>query len=183
MSLPLLTESMVLTDAGALVAVWHVDLRRPLDRTPVTTLVKACCKEHALTELGSIRISKPSLFRSSGEGLIRDSEEMRVSRSVLTSQRINDPGKLADELQIADELNRCAAATGGQLLKPRFKTGSTKETIKRKRFVESGKNGWIYCTSIKPRNDEEERKWKVSLPEKYDHVDADTSKNLFSDAV
>ncbi len=37
MSLPLLTESMVLTDAGARVVVWHVDLRRPLDRTPVTT--------------------------------------------------------------------------------------------------------------------------------------------------
>ena len=89
MSLPLLTEATVLDDSGTLVMVWHVDLRHPRDRTPVTTLFKAGRKEHAIADLGTIRISKPVRFRNFGEGLIMDPAPLGVVRSSASHKDTN----------------------------------------------------------------------------------------------
>ena len=89
-----LTEATILDDSDTLISVWHLDLRNPQDRTPIRTLVKACRKAHAIFELGTIRISKPECFRKYGEGLIRDPAETRVSRTIITSEKTDDPDEL-----------------------------------------------------------------------------------------
>ncbi len=167
MSLPLLTEATVLDDSGVLVVVWHVDTRCPRNRTPVATLVKAGHKEHAIAEPGTIRISKPVCFRSSGEGLIMDPAETLVSRNVVTSERIDAPDDLADARRFNDELERCGAAIGRRV---KTTTKSISTTNKSTRTLTYGRNGWIYSTSVEPGDGEEIRRWKASLPKEYDHV-------------
>ena len=168
MLVPLLTEATLLDDSGTLVVVWHLDLRSPSDRTPITTLFKAGRQEHSVAELGTIRISKPVRFRDFGEGLIMDPSETLVSRTVVTSEQINDPDDLAEEQRINAELERCAAAIGQRFT-------NTTETIRRAststRTLTSGKNGWIYCTSVAPSDEEASRRWRASMPDGYDHVD------------
>ena len=66
-----LTEATILDDSDTLISVWHLGLPNQQDRTPIRTLVKACRKAHVISELGTIRISKPERFRKYGEGLIK----------------------------------------------------------------------------------------------------------------
>ena len=163
-----LTEATILDDSDTLISVWHLDLRNPQDRTPIRTLVKACRKAHAISELGTIRISKPERFRKYGEGLIRDPAETRVSRTIITSETIDDTDKLLAARQIDDELGRCADAVGST---SRLTTKSIKTTHSEGQTLTSGKNLWIYSTSIESVDEEQTGKWKASLPEEYDHID------------
>lgn len=164
----LLTEASILDDSGVQLTVWHVDLREQRHRTPVTTLVKACRRAHAVHELGTIRVSRPVRFRNFGEGLIKDPAETRVSRTVVTSESVDDPDEMAEARRIDDELGRCAAAIGSSA---RLTTKSIKTTNTSSDTLTFGKNVWIYSTSIDPDDDENFRKWKTSLPESYDHQD------------
>ena len=91
------TESSVSDDAGNSVVVWRVDARAAEDRVSVGTVVKCGREEHAMRTLGTIRVSKPSRFREYGEGLIRDPSEGEASTSVITDQRVDDPGDLREQ--------------------------------------------------------------------------------------
>ena len=168
MSVRHLTEATILDDSDVLVTIWYVDLRTLGDQTRVRSLVKACRSEHAISELGTIRISKPELFRRFGEGLIKDTAETLVSRTVVTSEEVDDPDDLKAAQRIDDELGRCAAAIGSP---HRTSTTNCKTTNSNWQTMNFGKNGWIYSTSIEPVGEEEDHKWKDSLPEGYDHVD------------
>ena len=47
----------------------------------------------------------------------------------------------------------------------RTRTRSTKTVS-----LSTDKNGWIFCTSIEPKNQEEYNEWQQSLDDRYDHV-------------
>ena len=166
MSHSLFTEASILDDSGAQLTVWHVDLREPHHRTPVSTLLKACQKEHSVSELGTVRVSRPARFRNFGEGLIMDPAETRFSRTVVTSQSVDDPDEMAEARRIDDELARCAAAIGSSA---RLTTKSIKTTNTSSDTLTFGKNVWIYSTSIEPDDAESFRKLEASLPDSYDH--------------
>lgn len=168
MSMLRLSEATILDDADRLVTVWQVDPRKPRDRTPVATVVKACRRDHAIDRVGTIRVSKPAYFRSFGERLIRDPAETLVSRSVVTSERIDDPDDMAEAQRIDEELNQCAAAIGKQI---DLRTRSVQRRSTSTSTWTYGKNGWIYCTSFEPRDEEETRRWKSSLPVEYYHLE------------
>ena len=44
----------ILDDSDVLVTVWYVDLRKPENRIPIRTLVKACRNEHAISDLRNL---------------------------------------------------------------------------------------------------------------------------------
>ena len=170
-SLHRLTESMILDEAGNMVSVWYVDLRDPDCRTPITALIKGCRKQHAIEDLGTIRVSKPECFRKLEEGLIGDISEARASsQSVMSFEQTDDPEDIKKSQLFNNELEKCGKSIGEKI---KIRTTSVKNTKKSRetKVLTFGKNGWIYSTSIEPTDELETIRWKDSLPNEYDHID------------
>ena len=168
MSKPLIiSEGSFLDDNDNLITSYFVDLRDPKDRLPITTLTKGCRKEHALESCKTIRISKPAKFRNIGESLISDPSEMNFSRIEEDSVVVDDPNDLAEAQLLNDEQNRAAGIlqSGSSVT-----TKSTKRSRKSTHSLSFGKNGWIFCTSIEPLDQEEQNRWWKALDDDYDHV-------------
>ena len=163
-----LTESMILDEAGNMVTVWYVDLCDPGCRTPITTLIKGCRKQHAIEDLGTIRVSKPECFRKLEESLIWDIFEARASQNVMLSEQTDDPEELKERQLFYDELEKCGKSIGENI---KIRTTSVKSTKKNTKTFTFGKNGWIYSTSIEPTNELETIRWQNSLLDEYDHID------------
>ena len=141
---------------------------RDLDqRVPIHTLVKASRKEHALDELGTVRISKPVRFRNEGESLIMDPSETLVSRTVEQTVPIVS-AEVEQTRLFNEELQQCADAIGAR--------GSATLSIPTKKIQKStvnlalGKNGWIFSTSIESDDEGNSSRWRSSLPSNYDHI-------------
>ena len=161
-------EGTTLDDAGRGLSVLHVDMRDPECRVPIGTLVKASRREHAIGEVGTVRVSKPSRFRDSGEGLITDPSETLVSRRVMTSERVDDPADLREARRFNEELGMAATAIGKRF---RFRTNGTRKTTSRMQHLTLGRNGWLFSTSIEPADGEEHRRWRAALSDDYTHVE------------
>ena len=159
-------EGYWLNDAGHMVMTTFVDFRDLPDRTPITELVKLCEQQFAPETLGTVRVSKPEMFRDDGETLISDPEEARVSRVTSYSERINDPGDLAEAEVRSNESNRAAELAGSAM---RHKTTGTKQTKKNTTTRTFGKNCWIFCTAIAPGDEETETELWEAMEPKYDH--------------
>ena len=70
-----LADGYHVDDAGNLICCTYVDVRDPVERFPITTLIKASSKRHAIPRCETIRISKPSCFLGQGEGLVAQGGE------------------------------------------------------------------------------------------------------------
>ena len=77
-------------DAGNLISCTYVDLRDPLDRSPITTLNKASSSRHAIPGCETIRLLKPSCFLGRGEGLIGSGEAVRSSANDEPATAVGD---------------------------------------------------------------------------------------------
>ena len=75
-------------DNDYFISSYFVDFREREKQVPIRTVIKGCYMKHALESGKTIRIAKPEEFRNSGEGLIRDPEEMILSRTEAES-RVN----------------------------------------------------------------------------------------------
>ena len=166
MPLHFLNEGSIVDDAGNVITVCYLDMRDPDKRVPINALVKAGREGHAMNTLGTIRVSKPARFRNSGEGLIMDPAETLVSRSIANSAPV-DEARLQELREFNDELRRCAAAIGarGSMTHSLPKETTHKRTVN----LTLGKNGWIFSTSIEADDDEDQRRWRASMPTDYDH--------------
>ena len=161
------SEGSLIDDGGFLISSYYVDFRTHKDRVPITTVIKGSERKFALECCSTIRISKPDRFRNFGEGLIRDPSEMSFSHTEVDSVTVDDPHDLAEARMLSAEKNRAA-----EIIQSKF-TGTTKsikKTQKRSRSIVSGKNGWIFCTSIEPACQEEMSNWWITLPKNYDHI-------------
>ena len=121
----LIQEGYRLDDAGHLILTSSVDFRDPEHRTPISTLLKLCEKQYAPENLGTIRISKPPLFRNCGETLISDPGEARVSRVTQHTELVDDAHYLAEEQLRADEANRAAELAGANIKRAPARTKRT----------------------------------------------------------
>ncbi len=160
-------DNQVLNDDGHLVLTQYVDFREPTCRDPITTLIKASEKHYAPEILGTIRVSKPECFRSTGESLITDSEEARVSRIMVQSESTDDPCDLEEALVRNDEGNRAAELAGASI---RSTTKSIKRTRKKSETITYGKNWWIYCTAKEPISQTDRDGFTSAIEPDYDHV-------------
>ena len=167
MVLPYVTvDGFHIDDAYNAINCIYVDLRAPDDRMPVTTLIKGCKQSYALEKYKKIRLSKPSLFRELGEGLIKDPFEAKASRKEI-QEAINNPDVLEEAQTIDDELVRASRWLQSPI---KLRTRSTKTRRTNITSLSTDKNGWIFCASIEPKNQEEHNAWKQSLEDGYNHI-------------
>ena len=163
----LMNEGSSIDDAGHMIFSVYVDLRSAANRTPITTLVKACEKRFAIDSCKRIRISKPSRFREYGENLIRDLGEGYSKNTTYVEERVDDPEDLAKAKLLDKERNRASELIGSRA------TFNTEKVTSWERSYQSltfGKNCWIFCASIQPTTTEETERWWKTMPGEYDHT-------------
>ena len=164
-----INESFGLNDAGHIIMTSYVDLRKPEDRTPIKSLVRACERQYALEDCENIMVSTPSRFRSYGEGLILDpqegfarEEEVREWQQTSTNaSRARAVSDLNEALRLLD--------TNIRLSHTESHTHTQTATEKKSETLTYAKEWWIFCTSIRPDESEREQ-WRKSLLDRYDHV-------------
>ena len=164
-----INESFGLNDAGHIIMTSYVDLRRPEDRTPIKSLVRACERQYSLEDSQSIKVSTPSHFRSHGEGLIHDPQE-GFAREDEVTERSRTSSDAPRERAVSD-LNEAL-----QLLDTNFRFWRTESlkhtetaTERKSETLTYAKEWWIFCTSIRPDESEWEQ-WRRTLPDHYDHI-------------
>ena len=158
-------EGFVLNDAGHVIVTSYIDLRKPEDRTPITSLVRGCERKYALEDCETIMISNPAHYRSHGEELILDVQEgLAKEETAIASQ---ETAAQATRQQAVSELNQAF-----ELLGTRMRPSYSESHNKTGRHTDSltyAKEWWILSTSMKP-NDKELDSWRTTLPKHYDHV-------------
>ena len=153
------------TPQGDMVWATYVDLSGNIDANGLC-LVKATKPEHDLGTAATIRLSRPGVFRDTGEVLIQDDQEGRAHIS--SSERVaveNGDTELSAEREAA--LN-AAMQLGRTKMSVNSRTSQWKSSSSTAN-VSFGKDWLIYCTSMKP-SEEEEEAWRKSLPEGYTSV-------------
>ena len=155
-----------MTPRGNQVQTVYVDLSGELQAN-TECLVKASEPQYHLTTTSKIRLSRPPVFRHTGEVLIRDEQEGRAQTS--TSEAIEVPTEETDQLHERVKAINMALKLGPTKMSLNSKE-KTERTNSTKAAVTFGKDWLIYCTSICPTTDEEEEKWRKTLPESYTSV-------------
>ena len=160
-----INEGFVLDDAGNLIGTTYIDLREEGSRTPISALVKGCKREHALEDGETIRISKPAWFREYGENLIRDEQEGLAKEESVTV--IAETAAQVTRQRSITDLNEARGILNAWVRGIYKETHSSRK--KKSKSLAYGKEWWIFCTSIMPK-DEECDAWQATLDEEYDHV-------------
>ena len=161
----MLGEGSSTTPQGNVVHTNYVDLAGKLLPDEVC-LVKVSEPQFDLRTADSVRLSRPSVFRKTGEVLIKDEQEGRPGRS--TSETIEGP-----TAETAHMDRRLRALNAG--LRLSHTTLSVSGTEKRKKThttksaLTFGKDWLIYCTSLLPEVGDEDA-WRRTFPENYTSV-------------
>ena len=154
-----------MTPQGNQVQTEYVDLSGKMQANTVC-LAKASEPQFDLATTSSIRLSRPGVFRETGEVLIRDAQEGRAQTS--TSETIKVPTEEEDQLH-----ERVKALNVALELGPTKMSVNTKEKAERTNTTGSavtfGRDWLIYCMSICPETDEEDE-WRRTFPESYTSV-------------
>ncbi len=160
-----INEGFLLDDAGNLIMTSYIDLRDKDKRTAIPGLVKGCKREHALEDGETVLISKPERFREYGEALIQDEQEgfAKEESVILTAEKAEDAARrrATADLNEAHELLNSGI---GSVLRVKHSNRT-----KKRQSLSFGKECWIFCTSIRP-NDDEWASWRSTLDNDYDHV-------------
>ena len=160
-----INEGFVLDDAGNLITTMYIDLREEGNRIPIPALVKGCKRKHALEDGETILISKPARFREYGEKLIRDVQEGLAKEESVTV--IAETAAQVMRQRAITDLNEAREILNARVHGVYKETHSSRKT--KRKSLEYGKEWWIFCTSIMPK-DEECEAWKATLDEEYDYV-------------
>ena len=162
----MMLEGFFATPQGSLVSTTYVDLSGtlPLDGL---CLAKATEPRFELSTTESIRLSRPGVFRNTGEVLVKDEQEGRARRET----RETVQSKRKESMQVERRVRALNAA---------LRLGDAKISVKETRKEESTNthaewltfgNDWlIYCTSILPAAGEEEEVWRQTFPASYTSV-------------
>ena len=160
-----INEGFALDDAGNLITTSYVDLRPPGSRTTIQTLVRGCCREHALEDAATILVSPVDRFRKEGKRLIRDKQE-----GLAAEETENVQPETADEAferrRVADANEAIELLESGLQITRRVTSFSVKRSTKSLAF---GKQWWTFSTAIKPETEEDWAAWRATLDPAYDH--------------
>ena len=167
------SEGCFVDDTGYLIHTYQVnvagtDFGSPVDRWPLylPTLVKICKQELLIESRGTLLLKRPTGFRDSGETLMSDPEEARVSRAWVTSEQLNDPDEVALARLRDEEANRAAELVGSLM---KSSTNDVKSRHTTKRTVDHGGSGWLWCSAVMPTSDEQWALLCSDLPAGHDH--------------
>ncbi len=158
----IVSEGAFVTPQGDQVQSVYVDLAGDLRRNTLC-LVKASEPQFNLAVTSSIRLSRPAVFRETGEVLIRDTQEGRARTA--KSEIIEAPSGEAEQLRKREKAISVGLKLGPQEMSIKSPTKSVK-TKSTGSAVNFGRDWLIYCTSICPPAGEEDN-WKRALPDNY----------------
>ncbi len=161
----ILSEGFFKTQQGSLVHTNYVDLSGtlPLDGL---CLAKATEPQFELPTTESIRLSRPSVFRSTGEVLVKDGQEGRAQYEIRDTVETGTKESRQVERRVR------ALNTGLRLSRTKMSLNAATKRENTKtaaEWVTFGKEWLIYCTSISPRADQEEA-WRRTFPASYTSV-------------
>lgn len=162
-------EGMLVDDDGTLIKTYAVHLGQATDfpwPQEMPVVVKGSAEGNAIERRGTIRLSKPEVYRNQGETLISDPGE-GVTRREESTRTVDDPADLSHAAEVNDEMNRGAAAIGSIQRRTVESTTHRKSTKTQHTY---GKNCWIWCAAVEPENDHQWDTWRKSLPDDYDCV-------------
>ena len=147
-----------LTPQGNNVQTVYIDLSGKVEAKGLC-LVKGTEAEYDLATTSTIRLSRPAVFRDTGEVLIQDEQEGRARTSTCNTVDVPvEEPELAEEresaLNVALQLGRTKMSVSGNERHTRSNTSGA--------AVSFGRDWLIYCTSMQPPKEEEEA-WKRSL--------------------
>ena len=160
----MLNDGGFTTPQGNLVQLNYVDLSGALPLEGLT-LAKASEPQFDLRATGTIRLSRPSVFRTTGEVLVTDYQE---------GQARTETRDTVEEHEEQEELDRRTRTLNAAMRLCHTKlsvnaTAKTKQTETASANVTFGKDYLIYSTSILPKPDEEEA-WRRTFPYSYTSV-------------
>ena len=140
----MLAEGSFTTPQGNVVHTYYVDLAGDLLAERLC-LVKVSEPQFDLRTADSVRLSRPSVFRKTGEVLVKDEQEGRVRTS--TTETLEDPTRETAQMD-----RRERAINAGLRLSHANLSVSGSATTKRTNTDTSawtfGKDWLIYCTSL-----------------------------------
>lgn len=180
-------EGQLIIGDGVIVQTHFVQLREaPLLEWPQDgpVLIRGCRTEHAIDHGAPLRVSKPEAFRRDDGTLISDTSEgvaERVERMV-DEVAVNAPDNMKRAQQRDAEQNALAEAIGSRSQKTTTGTRTETATTNRKTRTH-GRNGWILCTSVRPREEAALESWHASLDPEYGHVTTIQSPRDFARAL
>lgn len=168
-------DGRLITDDGIGIFTYFVNLQSaPEFRWPreMPTVVKGSPSRYAIGNCNTLLLSKPEVFRRSGETLISDlTEGITSSEDVV----IDDASDLDRSAVIDDEMSRAASSLG---IAQQRETATTRKADSRTQVF--GKNCWIWCAAILPETPAEHETWISSLGDDYDSVTAILSPRMFA---
>ena len=161
----ILAEGALTTPQRDVVHTIYVDLAGKLP--PGTRdLAKASEPRFNLRSADTVRLSRPSGFRETGEALVKDEQEGHVETS--TRESIESPAGTSSQLD-----RRVSAINAGlHLCHTNLSVSGTKTVEKTHTDTSSltfGNDWLMYCTSLWPEASEEDR-WRRTFPESYTSV-------------
>ncbi|MCY4499006.1 MAG: hypothetical protein OXC14_17195 [Rhodospirillaceae bacterium] len=158
----ILNEGFFAAPRGGLVNTIYVDLSGTLPLGNLS-LTKASEPRFALSTTDSIRLSRPGVFRDTGEVLVKDEQEGMVRRETRKTDQIGTQ----DSTQMERRVQALNAAI--RLADVKISLKGTQEREKTNTQNESmtfGKDWLIFCASISPADNEEEA-WRRTFPASY----------------
>ena len=150
----LLTEGFFATPQGSLVNTTYVDLSGALSLDGLC-LAKATESRFGLSTTEVIRLSRPGVFRNTGEVLIKDEQEGLARRE--SRQTVRQVDKRVRALNAALQLGESKMSV------------KAKSTNTQAEGLTFGNDWLIYCTSILPAAKEEEA-WRRTFPAGYTSI-------------
>lgn len=158
----ILSEGWFTTPQGDAVHTNYVDLAGTLPPGGVS-LAKVSELQFDLRTADAVRLSRPAVFRETGEVLVKDEQEGRVQTS--THETIEEPKRAASK---ADRRVRAinAALRLSDVKLSLSRTTRAKRTHGATSGLTFGKDWLIYCTSLWPEANEEDA-WRRTFPQNY----------------
>ena len=161
----LIAEGFSGTPQGSFINTTYVDLSgtQSLDGL---CLAKATEPRFELSTTEAIRLSRPGVFRKTGEVLIKDEQEGQARRET----RKTVQGAKQESIQAENRVLALNAAL--QLGKAKISLNQTRKaesTDAQAEWMTFGNDWLIYCTSILPAADEEEA-WRRTFPASYTSI-------------
>ena len=160
------SEGFFATPHGSMVNTNYVDLSGtlPLDGL---CLAKATEPRFELTTTQTIPLSRPGVFRDTGEVLVKDEQEGLARQE---TQEVNK--RATNESMQTERRVRALNASlrlGDTKISVKTTNGKVKNTKTHAEWMTFGNDWLIYCTSISPPNDEKAA-WRETFPASYTTV-------------
>ena len=171
-------EGRWLTDRGVSISTFFVNLQSsPEFQWPneMPVIAKGSSHRFAITNCGTVHLSKPAKFRDQGETLISDPNEGITNRTI---SRVDGAPDLERAAEVDDEMARGASSLGLAQQRTTSSTRSSAQTT-----ITYGKNCWIWCAAIAPQTRSEQTSWMESLGYDYDCVNKIASPRKFARAL